>query len=146
MLVEDMSRNKFFPVSNITCFTLYINLWPIYWLYLVFSSKPEGSAEDLFSSLQLTWGVTMYLSILLHTMHTHARGRNTVFSAASHVTDWITTQSVLSCMFKDVSATHDHHQVYMINSVNCYIYFNVCIHCWATGAKNILVATNTRQQ
>jgi hypothetical protein len=33
ILVEDMSRNEgFFPGWNITCFTFYIHLWPIYWL------------------------------------------------------------------------------------------------------------------
>jgi hypothetical protein len=39
MLVEDTSRNKcfFFPNSNVTCFTFYIHLWPIYWLSLVVS-------------------------------------------------------------------------------------------------------------
>jgi hypothetical protein len=78
MLVKDLSINKcfFFSVSNITCFTLYINWWHIYWLSLIFSSKPEGSAEDLFSSLQLRWGETMYLSILLHWLiirYTHTR-------------------------------------------------------------------------
>jgi hypothetical protein len=26
----------FFSDSNITCFTVYIRLWPIYWLFLVF--------------------------------------------------------------------------------------------------------------
>jgi hypothetical protein len=37
MLGEDMSRNKcfFFSGSNVTCFTFYIRLWPIYWLSLI---------------------------------------------------------------------------------------------------------------
>jgi hypothetical protein len=36
MLVEDMSRNKYsFRGSNITCFTFYIDLWPIPWLSFV---------------------------------------------------------------------------------------------------------------
>jgi hypothetical protein len=36
LLVLDHSRHKcFFPVSNITCFTFYIHLWPIYRLFLV---------------------------------------------------------------------------------------------------------------
>jgi hypothetical protein len=30
--------NGLFPGSNITCFTFYIYLWPIYWLSLVFTN------------------------------------------------------------------------------------------------------------
>jgi hypothetical protein len=46
MLVGDMSRNKcfFFPGSNITCFTFYIHLWPIYWLSVVYSILASAKA------------------------------------------------------------------------------------------------------
>jgi hypothetical protein len=37
--VENMSRNKcFFSGSNITCFTFYIQLLPVYWHFLVYAS------------------------------------------------------------------------------------------------------------
>jgi hypothetical protein len=38
-----MSRNRSFPGFNITCFTFYINFWPIHWLSLV-------DKEDIFKS------------------------------------------------------------------------------------------------
>jgi hypothetical protein len=43
MLVEDTSWNNFFffPGSNITCFTFYIHLSPIYWLSLVKRTHPQ---------------------------------------------------------------------------------------------------------
>jgi hypothetical protein len=48
MLVEDMSRNKWFlPGLNITCFTFYIRLWPTYWFSLVLYMwwDKEGAKE-----------------------------------------------------------------------------------------------------
>jgi hypothetical protein len=42
VLMEVMSRNKcFFSVSNITCFTFYIHLWPIYWLSIVIKRQDQ---------------------------------------------------------------------------------------------------------
>jgi hypothetical protein len=45
MLVDDISRNKCFPVSNITCSMLYIHLWPINWLSLVVWRETDVSEE-----------------------------------------------------------------------------------------------------
>jgi hypothetical protein len=41
----------FFPGSNITCFTFYTNLWPTYWLYLVYVrfQFPKGTEFSPFS-------------------------------------------------------------------------------------------------
>jgi hypothetical protein len=49
-----MLRNKcFFPGSNITCFTIYIHLWPIYWLSL--------AALFFYIWIQPTWMVKSVL-------------------------------------------------------------------------------------
>jgi hypothetical protein len=48
LLVEDMSRNKYFSSGlNITYFTFNIHLWPIYWLCLVI----EGALKQTKSAL-----------------------------------------------------------------------------------------------
>jgi hypothetical protein len=48
-----------FPGSNITCFTLYSHLWPIYWLYLV--KNATFRKLDLFPSSGEDVGSTYFV-------------------------------------------------------------------------------------
>jgi hypothetical protein len=51
-IYREILLNAFFPGTNITCFTFYIHLWPIYWLSLV-SRESEGDESN--RSLALLW-------------------------------------------------------------------------------------------
>jgi hypothetical protein len=74
MLVE---KQMFFPGSNITCFTFYIQLWPIYWLFLL--------------QIQLTlWLIVRHITkayggvkIAFHTFLTSALDGNTCSAGSS---------------------------------------------------------------
>jgi hypothetical protein len=52
-------KETFFPVSNITCFTFYIHLWPIYWLSLVHFLPPPKDRK--LKQFTIFWSVVDYV-------------------------------------------------------------------------------------
>jgi hypothetical protein len=74
-----MSRNKcfLFPGSNITCFTFYILLWPIYWLSLLSTHLHPGLSSSSF------------ICIFLPKLCMHFYPIRAIFLAHLSLPDWI---------------------------------------------------------
>jgi hypothetical protein len=50
-----MSRNKCSPGSNITCFTFYIHLWPMYWLSRILKSHASRTSARVDVCKTIPW-------------------------------------------------------------------------------------------